>query len=80
MIKLKADAIAGRSFADNLDYMYNKNLVVVILAFVFMLIYFTLALGYFPSKIYLRFSIAFTGIIVITLSFLSACGTIFYLN
>ena len=48
------------------------------MAFVLIFLYIALALGYIPSKVYLRFGIALIGILIVAISFLSACGTTFY--
>ena len=78
MINLKADCIAERSFDDNIDSMFRKNKAVIVAAFLFIFFYIAFALGYFPSTVYSRFSVALVSILVVTLAFLSACGTTFY--
>jgi hypothetical protein len=78
LIKLKADCIAERSFDDNIDSMFRKNKAVIVAAFIFIFLYIALALGYFPSTVQSRFSLALVSISVIALSFVSACGTTFY--
>lgn len=78
MIKLKADCIAERSFDDNIDSMLRKNKAVIVSAVVFIFIYIAIALGFFPSKVNCRFSIALVSVFVITISFMAACGMTFY--
>ena len=78
MIKLKADSVAERSFNDNIDSMFKKNQAVIVAAFVFIFLYISLALGHFPSKVYMRFTIGLSSILVVAISFMSACGTTFY--
>lgn len=78
MIKLKADCIAERSFDDNIDSMFRKNQAVIVAAIVFIFLYISLALGYFPNPVYCRFAVALVSIMVIFLSFLAACGCTFY--
>ncbi len=80
MITLKADFVAQRSYKDNITSMFEKNTALLIAAILFIFIYISLALGYFPDTLYSRFFFALVCVIVVLTAFLAACGCSFYNN
>lgn len=54
--------------------------MVVVISYSLMFFYISMAIGYFPSKVYNRFLVGFSGIFIVILSVLSGIGLWSYLG
>lgn len=66
--------LAERSIPDELIDETSKNVLVVILSYLFMFLYISIAIGSFPSKIYSGFLLGISGIFIILFSIACALG------
>ena len=80
MIQLKADYLAERSIEDNILLESKQNSFIVIFSYTLMFLYVSIAIGFFPSKIYSKFALGAIGIGVVIGSLLMAMGLTFYAN
>lgn len=80
MFKIKADYLAERSVEDNIILESNQNASVAVISYLIMLIYVSVALGFFPSTIYMSFGLGLTGIMVVIFSLIISLGVTFYFN
>lgn len=77
---LKADYLAERSIEDNIKLESSQNTSVVIISYILMFFYVSIALGFFPNIIHMKFGLGAVGIFVVLGSLASAIGLTFYFN
>ena len=58
----------------------NQNASIVVISYLLMLCYVSIAIGFFPSMKYMSFGLGLTGIIVVIFSLTSSIGITFYFN
>ncbi len=80
MLKVKIDYLSERSIPDQLDEITAQNQTVVLISYLLMFVYCSLAIGYFPSKVHNRFLIGLSGIIVVICSLVISIGLTLYMN
>lgn len=74
--KLRIDYMSERSVPDELNQENQQNITVVIVSYLLMFLYISIAMGEFPSIILSRVLVAFGGILVVILSFLGAIALV----
>lgn len=79
-ILLKADYLAERSIEDNIVLESNQNAAVVVISYVIMFIYVSVAIGFFPNPIHTKFGLGAVGILVVIGSLMTGIGLTFYWN
>ena len=77
---MKADYLAERSIEDNIVLEGEQNASIVIISYLLMLTYVSIAIGFFPSMTHMSFGLGLTGIIVVIASLLTSIGVTFYFN
>jgi len=77
---MKADYLAERSIQDNIELETAQNSLIVIVSYGMMFIYVSIAIGFFPSCIHMKFGLGAVGILVVIMSLFSAIGLTFYWN
>ena len=77
---VKADYLAERSIEDNIVLESEQNSSIVVISYLLMLVYVSVAIGFFPSMKYMSFGLGLTGIIVVILSLASCIGITFFFN
>ena len=77
-VPVKIDYLAERSITDNIEEETNQNTAIVVISYIMMFIYVSVAIGFFPSAVYNRFILGFAGIGVVICSLIIAIGTTFY--
>ena len=77
---MKADYLAERSIEDNIKLESSQNTSIVIISYMLMFLYVSVAIGFFPSLIHMKFGLGFVGIMVVIGSLTSAIGLTFYWN
>ena len=77
---MKADYLAERSIEDNIKLESSQNTSIVIISYLLMFLYVSVAIGFFPSLIHMKFGLGFVGIAVVIGSLTSAIGLTFYWN
>ena len=80
MFKVKADYLAERSIEDNIKLESSQNASVAIISYILMLIYVSIAIGFFPSMQYMSFGLGLAGILVVIASLMTGIGITFYFN
>jgi Niemann-Pick C1 protein len=70
--------MAERSIPDDLVLQNQQNMFIVILSYVLMFVYVSLALGYLPSILHSRFILGFSGVMVVILSIVNSVGILAY--
>lgn len=78
--QLRIDFMSGRSISDELDDQNKQNIWVVVLSYLLMFFYISIAMGEFPSLILSRVLVAFGGILVVILSFLGSIAIVSFLG
>lgn len=78
MQPVKIDYLAERSIEDDVALESSQNTFIVILSYLLMFIYVSIAIGFFPSKIHNKFLLGLAGIFLVVCSVLSAIGLTFY--
>lgn len=79
-IMVKADYLAERSIEDNIVLEGQQNASIVVISYILMLVYVSIAIGFFPSRQHMSFGLGLTGIFVVILSLLASIGLTFYWN
>ncbi|OMJ75522.1 hypothetical protein SteCoe_25300 [Stentor coeruleus] len=64
-----------RSISDELDKEDSQNILYVILSYVFMFAYISIAIGTFPSRLHTRFMVGGSGIMIVICSVVIAIGS-----
>jgi len=77
---MKADYLAERSIQDNIVLESSQNTFVVIISYVMMFLYVSIAIGFFPNMIHMKFGLGAVGIFVVIFSLASSMGLTFYWN
>ena len=77
---MKADYLAERSIEDNIKLESSQNSAIVVISYILMFIYVSVALGFFPSIVHMKFGLGAVGILVVIGSLTSAIGLTFYWN
>lgn len=77
---MKADYLAERSIQDNIELESSQNSAIVVISYILMFIYVSIAIGFFPNMIHCKFGLGAVGILVVILSLMSAIGLTFYWN
>ena len=75
---VKIDYLAERSIPDNIELESNQNAAIVVISYIMMFIYVSVAIGFFPSAVYNRFILGLAGIGVVIFSLVTAIGSTFY--
>jgi Niemann-Pick C1 protein len=78
LIPLKADYMAERSIPDNISEEGSQNAYIIIISYIMMFIYVSVAIGFFPSKVHNKFLLGCAGIFVVITALISAIGITFY--
>ena len=78
--QVKADYLAERSIEDNIKLESSQNTSIVIISYLLMFVYVSVAIGFFPSCIHMKFGLGFVGISVVIFSLTSSIGLTFYWN
>lgn len=79
-IPFKIDFLAERSIPDNIEEEASQNASIIVVSYILMFVYVSIAIGFFPSKVHSRFILGFAGIIVVIFSLLMAIGITFYMK
>lgn len=79
-IQLKADYLAERSIQDNIVQETNQNESIVIISYILMFFYVSIAIGFFPNPVHSKFGLGATGILVVIFALGSSMGLTFYAN
>lgn len=72
--------LSERSIPDELDNETTQNAWVVVLSYILMFIYISIALGEFPSGVFNGFLLGFGGILIVAASMVGSIGIVSYLN
>jgi Niemann-Pick C1 protein len=80
IIPLKADYLAERSIEDNIILESQQNAIFVVISYILMLFYVSIAIGFFPHPIHTKFGLGVTGITVVIGALVCAIGLTFYGN
>lgn len=80
MIKVKGDYLAERSIEDNIVLETQQNSSVAIISYILMFFYLSVAIGYFPSAMHMKFGLGVAGIGVVIGALLVSIGITFYWN
>jgi Niemann-Pick C1 protein len=77
---LKVDYLAERSIQDNIILETKQNENVVVISYILMFFYVSIAIGFFPNPIHTKFGLGATGILVVIFALSSSMGLTFYAN
>ena len=77
---MKADYLAERSIQDNIELESSQNSLIVVISYILMFIYVSIAIGFFPNMIHCKFGLGAVGIFVVIASLMSSIGLTFYWN
>ena len=80
MVEVKADYLAERSIQDNIVLESSQNASIVVISYVLMFLYVSIAIGFFPNIIHMKFGLGLIGILVVIFSLFSGIGLTFYWN
>lgn len=72
--------LSERSVSDELKTETSQNVWVVVLSYLIMFIYISMALGQFPSSIFSSFLLGLGGIFIVAVSMLGSVGVVSYLD
>lgn len=78
--QIKADYLAERSIEDNIKLESSQNTNIVIISYILMFLYVSIAIGFFPNCVHCKFGLGAVGIFVVIGSLMSAIGLTFYWN
>lgn len=70
--------MAERSIPDNIQEESTQNAYIIVISYVMMFVYVSIAIGFFPSIVHNRFLLGFAGIFVVISALISAIGITFY--
>ena len=76
----KADFLAERSIADNIELEASQNASIIVVSYILMFLYVSISIGFFPSTVHNRFLLGLAGIFVVIFSLITAMGITFYLK
>ena len=77
---MKADYLAERSIQDNIELESSQNSAIVVISYILMFFYVSLAIGFFPDRIHCKFGLGGVGIMVVLFSLMGGIGLTFYWN
>lgn len=77
---MKADYLAERSIQDNIVLESSQNTFTVIISYIMMFLYVSIAIGFFPNIIHMKFGLGLIGILVVIFSLACSMGLTFYWN
>ena len=80
MIAVKGDYMAERSIEDNIVLETQQNSSVAVISYILMFIYVSVAIGFFPSAMHMKFGVGLAGILVVIGALLTSIGITFYFN
>ena len=80
MIMVKADYLAERSIEDNIKLESKQNGGIVVISYILMFLYVSVAIGFFPNPVHTRFLLGAVGIMVVLMSLFSGMGLTFFGN
>ena len=80
MIKVKGDYLAERSIEDNIILETQQNSSVAVISYILMFLYVSVAIGFFPSPMHMKFGVGLAGIMVVIGALLTSIGITFYFN
>ena len=80
MIQVKGDYLAERSIEDNIVLETQQNSSVAVISYILMFFYLSVAIGFFPSAMHMKFGLGLAGILVVIGALLTSIGITFYWN
>jgi len=80
MIPVKADYLAERSIEDNIVLESAQNANIVVISYLLMFMYVSLAIGFFPNPVHTKFGLGAAGILVVIGALTSSIGLTYYFN
>ena len=80
IIPIKADYMAERSIEDNIVLETQQNTSIVVISYILMLLYVSVAIGFFPDIVHMKFGLGCVGILVVIFSLMAGIGFTFYAN
>ena len=80
IIPVKADYLAERSIEDNIKLESSQNTSIVVISYLLMFFYVSIAIGFFPNPIHTKFGLGLVGILVVIGSLFAGIGITFYWN
>lgn len=75
-VQVRIDYMSERSVPDALDEQNHQNMWFVVLSYILMFLYISISMGEFPSLMFSRVLLAFGGIMVVVLSFLTSISLV----
>lgn len=72
--------MAERSIEDNIVLETQQNSSVAVISYILMFIYVSVAIGFFPSPMHMKFGVGLAGISVVIGALLTSIGITFYFN
>lgn len=72
--------MAERSVEDNIVLETQQNSAIVIISYVLMFFYVSMAIGFFPNPVHTKFALGSAGILVVLGSLISSIGFTFFFN
>jgi Niemann-Pick C1 protein len=80
MITVKADYLAERSVEDNIVLETQQNSMIVVISYILMFFYVSMAIGFFPDPVHTKFGLGSVGILVVLGALMTSIGVTFYFN
>jgi len=77
---VKGDYLAERSVEDNIILETQQNSAIVVISYILMFFYVSMAIGFFPNKVHTKFALGFIGILVVLGALVSSIGLTYYFN
>jgi Niemann-Pick C1 protein len=72
--------LAERSVEDNIILESEQNASIVIISYLLMFFYVSMAIGFFPNPVHTKFALGTAGILVVLGSLMTGIGLTFYFN
>jgi Niemann-Pick C1 protein len=79
-VPFKIDFLSERSIPDNIEEEANQNASIIVVSYILMFVYVSIAIGFFPSKVHSRFILGASGIVVVIFALIMAIGITFYMK
>jgi Niemann-Pick C1 protein len=80
IVLVKADYLAERSIEDNIILETQQNSAIVVVSYILMFFYVSIAIGFFPNPVHTKFGLGTAGILVVLGSLVSSIGLTYYAN
>jgi Niemann-Pick C1 protein len=80
IVTVKADYLAERSIEDNIILETQQNSAIVVVSYILMFFYVSIAIGFFPNPVHTKFGLGTAGILVVLGSLVSSIGLTYYAN